>query len=197
VSARARWALVAVVLLVAVAVAVWPRDDAPTPPAAAPPAPDLVQARTAAALQPCAVAEPGPADLRGVATSCLGTGEQVDAAAALGGRDLLVNVWATWCIPCREELPLLARYAAEPGAVPVVGVAVQSTPADSLLLLKTLGVTLPTLIDESGALTRALRTPDALPASYLVKADGTVTRVQEPRLFRTLDDIRGAVAKGL
>ena len=192
---RVRWLVVAVVLVTAAAVALWPRDDAPAP-AAPPPGPDVASARAAAALQPCAASPTGPDRLRGVTATCLGTGEPVDASAALGGRDVLLNVWATWCMPCRDELPLLAEYAASDGAVDVVTLAVMSQQGDSLILLRDLGVTLPSLIDESGAVSRALRLPAALPASYLVAADGTVTLIREPLLFRSVDDIRGAVERG-
>lgn len=193
-STRARWLLVAVILLVAVAVAVWPRgsggDAAPPAPS---PGPDVAVARAEAALPPCATGGPGPSELRGVALGCLGTGAAVDAATALGGRDLLLNVWATWCMPCREELPLLAEYAAQPGAVEVVTVAVRSPEGDSLVLLRNLGVRLPALLDREDAFLRGLRVPDALPASYLIRADGTVALVTQPRLFRSVDDVRAAV----
>ncbi|MFC7612473.1 TlpA family protein disulfide reductase [Actinokineospora soli] len=110
---------------------------------------------------------------------------------------MLLNVWATWCAPCREELPVLAEYAASEGAVDVVTLAVQSPEGDSLVLLRDLGVKLPALIDEDGALGRALRVPGALPASYLVSADGTVEFISDPRLFRSVGDIRAAVERGL
>ncbi|MGX7823465.1 TlpA family protein disulfide reductase [Actinokineospora sp. 24-640] len=187
-----RWVLVAVILLVAATVALWPRDEAPAP-HTPPPGPDVAQARAEAALEPCAGDGPGPEQLRGVVSVCLGSGDPVDVADVLGGRKVLVNVWATWCLPCRDELPVLAEYAADPESVDVVTVAVQSNPGDALVLLRGLGVRLPTLHDESGALSRALRLPAALPASYLVGADGTVAQVTEPRLFRDVGDVRAAV----
>jgi len=195
VTGAARWSIVGLVLVVAAVIAIWPRDEDPAPPPAE--APDLASARAEASLPGCPAAGEVPAGLRelsGVRVECLADGSTVDFAGALSERPVLVNVWATWCAPCKEELPLLATYAAEPDAVPVVGLAVQSSPADALELLGALDVRLPTLVDPDGAAARALRLPPGLPASYLVGADGAVRLVTRPRLFDTVEQVRRAVA---
>ena len=193
-----------VALLAAVAVfALWPRDrDASTP------TPgtmeqvqvsdaDLAAARAAAGPIPC----PGPTGaapagpLAGITASCLGAPGSVDVGAALAGRPALANVWASWCVPCREELPALAEYAARPGAVPVLTVDVRDDPRAALSLLGELGVRLPSVMDADGALRAALDVPPALPASYVVRADGTVSRVDPPIPFRTADDVAAAVER--
>jgi thiol-disulfide isomerase/thioredoxin len=108
---------------------------------------------------------------------------------------VLVNMWATWCEPCKTELPILDEYAREPDAIKVVALGVQSRPADALELLTALKVRLPSLLDEPGEAMRKLH-PAGLPASYLVKADGTVTLIENPRVFESVDEIRQAVAHG-
>ncbi|OLF07733.1 redoxin [Actinophytocola xinjiangensis] len=191
----ARWSLAGLVLVVAAVIAIWPRGE--DPPAEPPDTPDVAAVRAEAALEPCPSGDrPGPATLAGVEVGCLADGSTVDLARTLARGPVLVNVWATWCQPCREELPLLAEYAAEKNAIPVVGVAVQSGEGDALGLLDELGVALPTVLDRDGAASRALRLPRGLPASYLVQADGTVALVDNPRLFRTLEEIRQAVGQG-
>jgi thiol-disulfide isomerase/thioredoxin len=196
VTGAARWSLAGLVLVVAAVIAIWPRHDDPaSPPAAAAPTPDLAAARADAALPPCPAASGKPAAVPADArVECLADGSTVDLARTLAGGPVLVNVWATWCAPCKEELPLLARYAAEKGAVPVVGLAVQSTPADALELLGALKVRLPALADSDGSAGRALKLPAGLPASYVVGADGTVRLVSSPRLFSSVGQIRTAVA---
>lgn len=192
-TSAARWSLAGLVLVIAAVVAIWPRGEDPP---AEPPAPDLTGARAEAALEPCPSGDArGPESLATVDVGCLADGSTVDLADTLAGGPVLVNVWATWCQPCREELPLLADYAAEEGAVPVVGLVVQSAEGDALRLLDELDVRLPTVLDRDGTASKALRLPVGLPATYLVDAEGTVRLVDEPRLFRTVEEIRLAVGR--
>ncbi|NIH78083.1 TlpA family protein disulfide reductase [Amycolatopsis viridis] len=190
-----KWALAAGVLVLAVIVAVLPRVRSADSPAAGP---DLTAPRAAAALPACPAGTGTVPQLAGVTTECLGDGATVDLGSALAGQVTVVNVWATWCQPCRTELPVLQRYAGEPGAARVLTVQVQSKPDDGLKLLTDLGVRLPTVFDGDGGtgpVREALKVPPALPASYLVTADGRVRFIESPRTFTDPEQVREVVRR--
>ncbi len=191
----ARWSIAAVILMIAGVIAIWPRfePDPMAPEESAQTAPDLTDARAKADLPACPEGADGPADLRGITAECLADGRTVGIATGLEG-PVLVNMWATWCQPCKTELPILAEYAAQPGAIPVVTLGVESRPGDALELLTALKVKLPSLLDEAGRAKQKLH-PIGLPASYLVE-NGTMTLIENPRLFESVDQVEQAVAHG-
>jgi cytochrome c biogenesis protein CcmG, thiol:disulfide interchange protein DsbE len=111
------------------------------------------------------------------------------------GRPLLLNVWATWCPPCQEELPLLQRVADEVGedALKVLLVNNNEGRERATSFLEASGVTLETLVDatreERGRFSdegvqldttlgvlRRLRVR-GMPTSVLVGANGIIRRV--------------------
>jgi len=207
-----RWALVVTVLVVAALVALFPRSESTssgsTPSESTPTAeprggpdldaPDLDELRARAALQPCpapGAAAAGP--LAAVVLPCLGEEAAVDLGATLAGRPALLNFWGPLCEPCREEMPALAAYAAEPGAVAVLGVEVQRLPEGGLDLMTRLGVHFPSVSDPEGVLRAALRSPPVLPLTYLVSSDGRVRQVNPPEVFRDPAQVRAAVVRYL
>ncbi|GAB1597029.1 TlpA family protein disulfide reductase [Lysobacter claricitrinus] len=96
------------------------------------------------------------------------------------GRPLLVNLWASWCGPCLEEMPALDRFARQQGSngVQVVGIALDDADAVGAFL-KAHPVAYPILIDTPGAGDAGARLGNArgvLPYSVLIGADGRIVR---------------------
>lgn len=190
------------VLVLAAAVAVLPRlGDGPRQPSDDVDMAAVTEARQAANLPPCPHREPGAGTveaLRGVTATCLADGSTVKLGKALAGEVTLINLWATWCAPCREELPVLEAYSRRPDAARVLTVQVNSGMAAGLRMLAELGVTLPAVYDGNGVrgpVRDALDVPRTLPATYVVSADGTVRFVEKPRVLHSVRQVREVVAE--
>lgn len=140
---------------------------------------------------------PASGQLSGVSVRCLGSTETVDLGSALQGEPTLVNLWASWCGPCREEMPVLDTYAAEPGAIRVVGLNVQDTAASAQALMAELELRYPSFVDVDAAAQKALQVPPVLPLSFLVHRDGSVERVVNPPVFTEPAEVRSAVEEML
>ena len=96
------------------------------------------------------------------------------------GRVLLCNFWATWCAPCREELPLLNEIYLENASnvFQVVGIAIDTAP-NIREYLKVVQVDFPVLVGEASAiaLMRALgNSPGGLPFTAVLDRAGRVHR---------------------
>jgi cytochrome c biogenesis protein CcmG/thiol:disulfide interchange protein DsbE len=72
--------------------------------------------------------------------------------AELRGRPIVLNFWASWCLPCREEAPMLAKLAADHSArgLVVVGVVYQDSAANATDFIRRYGLSFPALLDPSG-----------------------------------------------
>jgi peroxiredoxin len=91
------------------------------------------------------------------------------------GRVVLVNFWATWCTPCRAEMPeIQAAYQAHrERGFEVVAINVQESPAEVQPFMAELGLSFPALLDPDGAITRRYLAR-ALPSTYLIDRSGVV-----------------------
>jgi cytochrome c biogenesis protein CcmG, thiol:disulfide interchange protein DsbE len=88
--------------------------ESPTEAEAAPSTANLAAMKKAAGIPDCPRSDPKmaavPSGLPDVVLPCLGGGRDV-RLAGLRGKPMLINVWAQWCGPCREEAPYLAQVA--------------------------------------------------------------------------------------
>ena len=94
------------------------------------------------------------------------------------GKPVLLNFWATWCEPCRAEMPSLQALAARMGAdrLVVVGVNYQEPEMRIRRFLETMPVKFPILLDRDGAAAKAW-TRRIFPTTVLVDASGRARTV--------------------
>ncbi|TKJ18153.1 TlpA disulfide reductase family protein [Blastococcus sp. CCUG 61487] len=111
-----------------------------------------------------------------VALDCPGGGE-LDLGRA-PGVPTVVNLWASWCVPCREELPVLQEFAEQAGdGVRVIGVISKDGQSQAESFAVESGAAFPHAFDPQGELMTELGL-NALPFTYFVDADGGLRHVQ-------------------
>ncbi|KRB73112.1 hypothetical protein ASE01_20280 [Nocardioides sp. Root190] len=111
-------------------------------------------------------------DLPGLQLPCLNEESRIDLTA-LGQRPTLINLWATWCGPCRKEMPRLARAAQANQSVQFLGVNTKDDPELAAAFLAEAGVTFPQLVDIEGSLLDSTRIR-GLPVTLAIDVDGRI-----------------------
>ena len=91
------------------------------------------------------------------------------------GQVVMVNFWATWCGPCRQEMPLLdqlySRY--ERVGFTLLGVNIDDNSSKAMNMVQELGVSFPVLFDSRKEVSKLYQV-DTMPATVLIDREGTV-----------------------
>ena len=160
---------------------------------------ELADLKAAAGIEDCPTAgKPASGDgaLPDLELACLGGGRPV-RLSGLTGEPTVINLWASWCKECRDELPLLARadrdYA---DRVRFLGIDVaDAAPEAALRLAEESGVTYPQLVDRDGA-TRAPLHFSGLPQTVFVNEQGRMV-FTERTAFLSYADVKAAIRRHL
>ncbi|BCJ59811.1 TlpA family protein disulfide reductase [Micromonospora endophytica] len=169
---------VAVLLLVTTGCTAEPEPDSPTPRDAAASRPSPFEECAALTAGPTAPADPGTASgdlLPELTLPCFTGGAQVTLREVAG--PAVINIWASWCAPCREELPAFQRLSQRAaGQLRVIGVNNRDSREAAQSIGEDFGVRFPMLFDQGEALRRALRR-NAFPLTVFVAADGRIRHI--------------------
>jgi thiol-disulfide isomerase/thioredoxin len=117
--------------------------------------------------------------------TCLGPGPKVDTTA-LGGRPVLLNLWASWCGPCRKEMPSLqiayTRYSSQ---VSFLGVDTKDDVNSANDFLAAYKVRYPQVVDDNGDLLHQVGA-SGLPVTIVLDAAGRSVYSHRGELRRTI-----------
>jgi cytochrome c biogenesis protein CcmG/thiol:disulfide interchange protein DsbE len=105
-------------------------------------------------------------------------GDSVSLHEASQGRVTLINIWATYCIPCREEMPAMEKLYRElgPRGLRIIAISVdEGSTADVRQFVKDYGLTFDILQDKSGDIQKVFQTT-GVPESFLLDRKGIIVK---------------------
>ena len=98
----------------------------------------------------------------------------------LRGKIVIVNIWASWCPPCRAEMPALQRvyddYQDRGVEILAVNAAHQDSEKDAIAFVEEIGLSFPILFDRTGGTSRKYQLR-AMPSTYIVDHEGMIQKV--------------------
>lgn len=120
--------------------------------------------------------------LEKLASDSPGSGQgKTGSLADYRGEWVLMNVWASWCTPCRDESPALEKFNRRWGdRITVLGIDTRDITSDALAFIREFDLTFPQLRDPTGSYSDALGTT-GVPESFLVNPEGRLAgRIRGP-----------------
>ncbi|WIM67936.1 TlpA disulfide reductase family protein [Corynebacterium breve] len=127
----------------------------------------------------------------GVALECLGGAR--GAAQQDPEHISVVNVWAWWCAPCREELPFFDEFAQSHPEYTVVGVHADTNAGNGAAMLNELGIEMASYQDFDNSFAGTLGLPNVIPVTVVFRGNDQVGFFPTP--FKSVEELEEAVAE--
>jgi cytochrome c biogenesis protein CcmG/thiol:disulfide interchange protein DsbE len=126
------------------------------------------------------------------------SGDGRQSLADYRGHVVLVNFWASWCTPCRNEAPLVesAQRELQPHGGTVVAISSQDTTGDSQSFRTQYHLTYPDLRDVTGSFVHAYGTA-ALPESFILDPEGRITAISRGEINKAFVEQAVSLARGM
>jgi len=125
------------------------------------------------------------------------TYDELTAEIAASGRPTIVNVWASWCLPCRSEAPLLATAATTRTNVDFIALNVRDNPGDAAAFIAEYYEDAPMIhyANRSGTIPIEMGGGRGVPITFFYDQDATLVQIHrgiidEPTLAFYLDEIQ-------
>ncbi len=122
--------------------------------------------------------------------------EEVTAIIATSGKPVVINVWASWCLPCRSEAPLISAGTRSHPNVEFIGLNVRDDPADASQFIAEflLDADMVFLEDRAGNIPVKLGGTRGVPITFFYRPNGEQAAahlgiIDEPTMARFLDEI--------
>lgn len=112
------------------------------------------------------------------------------------GKVTVVNVWASWCTPCRAEAPTLQALSEKFPEIQFVGILTEDNETAARAFVKRFKITFPTLVDDSVLVKFAGATPNAIPTTLVIdKHNRIAVRISGEVLYTDLKRILTGISK--
>ena len=109
------------------------------------------------------------------------------------GKAILLNFWATWCVPCKDEMPLLQEvFDSHSDQLVVIGVNSQESEIDVQRFISENGISFPIALDESGEIARKFLV-NGYPTTFLIDQKGVLRNLHIGEL--RVDILKGYLAE--
>jgi cytochrome c biogenesis protein CcmG/thiol:disulfide interchange protein DsbE len=106
-------------------------------------------------------------------------GEGTGSLADYRGKPVMLNVWASWCEPCKKEAPVLERahQRLKKAGGTVLGVTISDASEDSFAFMRKYGMTFPSLRDTEQKLQDELQTNGGIPETFVIDREGRIVMI--------------------